>query len=52
MERPMKHGKMIIKYNGLLPVVEDIPEKDIVRDRLMCFMDQIRKMGAKHTLKV
>ena len=48
----MKHGKMIIKYNGLLPVVEDIPEKEIVRDRLMYFMDQIRRMGAKSTLKI
>lgn len=48
----MKHGKMIIKYNGLLPVVEDIPDKEIVWDRLMCFMDQIRRMGAKPTIKV
>jgi hypothetical protein len=52
MKRPMKHGKMIIRYNGLLPVVGDIPEKEIVWDRLMCFMDQIRRMGVKPSIKV
>jgi len=40
-----------LRLCGLLPVLEDIPEKDIVWDRLMCFMDQIRRMGVKPQCK-
>ncbi len=48
----MKHGKIIVKYNGLLPVVEDIPDKEMGWDVLMCFMNQIRRMGAASSIRI
>ncbi|UCE37963.1 MAG: hypothetical protein JSW00_01625 [Thermoplasmata archaeon] len=41
----MKDGKMIIRWNGLLPIVEDIPEDTIIWDKLSRFMGRVRTMG-------
>jgi hypothetical protein len=42
----MKYGKMIVKWNGLLPVVDDIPKNEIIWDVIGLFMDRVRCMGA------
>ncbi len=47
-----KHCKMIIRYDSLIPVVEDIPEEELLWDRLLCFMDQIRRIGSKSPGKI
>ncbi len=41
----MKHTQMIVRWNGLVPVVDDIPKMEIIWDIIGCFMDRVRTMG-------
>ena len=41
----MKYDRMIIGWNGLLPIVVDIPVNEFIWDKVECFMDIVRKMG-------
>jgi hypothetical protein len=47
----MKYDRMIIGWNGLLPIVVDIPVHEIIWDKVECFMDTVRKMGAEEQIK-
>jgi hypothetical protein len=43
----MNQGKIITKWDGLLPIVEEIPNHESIWDRIQCFMDIVRDIGAK-----
>lgn len=43
----MKQDKMIVKWNGLLPIVEDMPVHEIIWEKMSYYMDFVRTMGVK-----
>ena len=43
----METTMLITKWNGFLPVVEEMPMHDSVWDKIECFMDMVRTVGAK-----
>lgn len=43
----METTMLIIKWNGFLPVVEEMPMPESVWDKIECFMDMVRTVGAK-----
>jgi hypothetical protein len=47
----MKQDKMITKWNGLLPVVEDMPVHEVIWDTMSYYMDFVRTMGVKESKK-
>ncbi len=42
----MKYGKMITRWSGYLPVVEDIPSKHAIWARIENFMDKITNISS------
>jgi hypothetical protein len=42
----MNYDRMIVGWNGLLPIVADIPVSEIVWEKIGVFMDRVRRMGA------
>lgn len=43
----MNCEKIITRWNGLLPIVEDMPNIENLWEKIDCYMDMIRDIGAK-----
>ncbi|UCG69871.1 MAG: hypothetical protein JSV09_02280 [Thermoplasmata archaeon] len=45
----MKQDKLITKWNGLLPIVEDMPMQEIIWDKMSYYMHMVRDMGCEES---
>jgi hypothetical protein len=42
----MKYDKMITKWNGYIPVVEDTPKQNLLSKKIVSFIVTVRNLGA------
>jgi hypothetical protein len=43
----MKTERMILCWNGHLPILGELPVEDVIWEKVECFMDVVRKMGTR-----
>ena len=43
----MKTEKMILWWNGHVPIFGILPVDDVIWDKVECYMDVVRKMGKR-----
>lgn len=41
----MELGKIITKWNGFLPIVQEMPKDESITEKIKVFMDTVRKLG-------
>lgn len=41
----MKYGKMITKWKGYIPIVEDTPKQNLLSKKIVTFMETVRNLG-------
>lgn len=41
----MKTQKMILYWNGFIPIQAELPLDEIIWDKVECYMDSVRKIG-------
>jgi hypothetical protein len=48
----MKTHRMILYWKGFLPILAELPEEEVIWDRVECFMDSVRKMGCTKKMPI